>query len=139
MRIRLHPFDKSIVHNSLITNTTLNREVEIDPEFTQFSVNEGLTFELSPCLKAALKQATEELQETQRVLAEAKARLAEVEEGIASLQAKYEECIAKKQELEFKTEQCTARLGRAEKVSVPQWVSGQSICSGALNIQQCNI
>ena len=65
-----------------------------------------------------MKQATEELQETQRVLAEAKARLAEVEEGIASLQAKYEECIAKKQELEFKTEQCTARLGRAEKVSV---------------------
>lgn len=66
--------------------------------------------------RAALKQATEELQETQRVLAEAKARLAEVEEGIASLQAKYEECIAKKQELEFKTEQCTARLGRAEKL-----------------------
>ena len=69
-------------------------------------------------LQAALKQATEELQETQRVLAEAKARLAEVEEGIASLQAKYEECIAKKQELEFKTEQCSARLGRAEKVSL---------------------
>lgn len=42
-----------------------------------------------------------------------------MEEGIASLQAKYEECIAKKQELEFKTEQCSARLGRAEKVSVP--------------------
>ena len=57
------------------------------------------------------------MQETQRVLAEAKARLADVEEGIASLQAKYEECIAKKQELEFKTEQCSARLGRAEKVS----------------------
>lgn len=66
--------------------------------------------------RAALKQATEELQETQRVLAEAKARLAEVEEGIASLQAKYEECIAKKQELEFKTEQCSGRLGRAEKL-----------------------
>ena len=65
-----------------------------------------------------MKQATEELQETQRVLAEAKARLAEVEEGIASLQAKYEECIAKKQDLEFKTAQCPARLGRAEKVSV---------------------
>lgn len=67
-------------------------------------------------MQAALKQATEELQETQRVLEEAKARLADVEEGIASLQAKYEECIAKKQELEFKTEQCSARLGRAEKV-----------------------
>ena len=64
-----------------------------------------------------MKQATEELEETQKLLAEAKGRLAEVEEGIASLQAKYEECVAKKEELEFKTEQCTARLGRAEKVS----------------------
>lgn len=67
--------------------------------------------------REALKNATEELQETQRVLDAAKARLTEVEEGIASLQAKYEECISKKQELEFKTEQCTARLSRAEKVS----------------------
>ena len=65
-----------------------------------------------------MAQAQAELVETQRILNEAKARLAEVEEGIASLQAKYDECIAKKEDLEFKTNQCTARLGRAEKVSV---------------------
>lgn len=63
-----------------------------------------------------MTKATEDLQETQRVLEAAKARLTEVEEGIASLQAKYEECISKKQELEFKTEQCSGRLTRAEKV-----------------------
>ncbi|CAB4026765.1 dynein heavy chain 1, axonemal-like, partial [Paramuricea clavata] len=66
--------------------------------------------------REALKKATEDLQETQRVLGEAKDRLREVEEGIASLQAKYEECVAKKEELEFKTELCTARLTRAEKL-----------------------
>ena len=67
-------------------------------------------------LKAALRGAQAELQETQRLLEAAKARLVEVEEGIASLQAKYEESVAKKQDLEFKTDQCTARLGRAKKV-----------------------
>lgn len=68
--------------------------------------------------KERLKLAQEELMETQRQLDKAKGKLAEVEEGIASLQAKYDECIAKKEDLEFKTNQCTARLVRAEKVSV---------------------
>ena len=57
------------------------------------------------------------MEETLKVLNEAKARLREVEEGIASLQAKYEECVAKKQELGDKCDLCTARLERAEKVS----------------------
>ena len=70
------------------------------------------------CSQEALKKATEDLQETQRILGEAKDRLREVEEGIASLQAKYDECIAKKEELEYKTELCTARLTRAEKVGL---------------------
>ena len=56
------------------------------------------------------------------MLNEAKARLREVEEGIASLQAKYEECVAKKQELGDKCDLCTARLERAEKVSIKKYV-----------------
>lgn len=70
-----------------------------------------------PChLQAKLAEAKASLEETLKVLNEAKARLREVEEGIASLQAKYEECVAKKQELGDKCDLCTARLERAEKV-----------------------
>jgi dynein heavy chain len=63
-----------------------------------------------------LRIASEELAETQRVLAAAKARLAEVEEGIATLQAKYEDCVRKKDELEQKCAECEGRLVRADKV-----------------------
>ena len=63
-----------------------------------------------------LRMATEELNETQRILAAAKARLAEVEEGIATLQAKYDDCVRKKDELEHKCSECEARLIRADKV-----------------------
>ncbi|XP_065895241.1 dynein axonemal heavy chain 1-like isoform X2 [Dysidea avara] len=66
--------------------------------------------------RAALAEANASLEETLKVLNEAKARLREVEEGIASLQAKYEECVAKKQELGDKCDLCTARLERAEKL-----------------------
>ena len=65
-----------------------------------------------------LRIASEELTETQRILAAAKGRLADVEEGIATLQAKYDDCVRKKEELENKCEQCEARLGRADKVTV---------------------
>ena len=64
-----------------------------------------------------MKEAKESLDETLRILNEAKARLREVEEGIAALQAKYEECVAKKEELKEKCDLCSARLSRAEKVS----------------------
>lgn len=64
-----------------------------------------------------MKEAKESLDETLRILNEAKARLREVEEGIAALQAKYEECVAKKEELKDKCDLCSARLTRAEKVS----------------------
>ena len=63
-----------------------------------------------------LRIASEELAETQRVLAAAKARLAEVEEGIATLQAKYDDCVRKKDELEQKCSECEGRLIRADKV-----------------------
>ena len=63
-----------------------------------------------------MKEAKESLDETLRILNEAKARLREVEEGIAALQAKYEECVAKKEELKEKCDLCSARLSRAEKV-----------------------
>ncbi|XP_060604387.1 dynein axonemal heavy chain 1-like isoform X2 [Ruditapes philippinarum] len=63
-----------------------------------------------------LRIASEELAETQRVLAAAKARLAEVEEGIATLQAKYEDCVRKKDELEQKCAECEGRLVRADKL-----------------------
>ena len=65
-----------------------------------------------------LRIATEELQETQRILDAAMARLAEVEEGIATLQAKYEDCVRKKEELENKCAECEARLVRADKVII---------------------
>ena len=66
--------------------------------------------------QAALKEAKESLDETLRILNEAKARLREVEEGLAALQSKYEECVAKKEELKDKCQLCEARLQRAEKV-----------------------
>ena len=75
--------------------------------------------------------AQEELMETQRQLDKAKGKLAEVEEGIASLQAKYNECISKKEDLEFKTNQCTARLERAEKVTIyPKRITVESSENG---------
>ncbi|XP_076467072.1 dynein axonemal heavy chain 1-like isoform X2 [Babylonia areolata] len=66
--------------------------------------------------RAALKQAQEDLAETQRILDAAKARLQEVEEGIATLQAKYDDCMRKKEELENKCTECEARLIRADKL-----------------------
>lgn len=42
--------------------------------------------------RAALKQATEELAETQKVLDAANAKLHEVEQGIATLQEKFTQC-----------------------------------------------
>lgn len=65
-----------------------------------------------------LKQAQEELAETQRILDAAKSRLQEVQEGIATLQAKYEECVRKKEELETKCTECEQRLVRADKVRI---------------------
>ena len=56
------------------------------------------------------------LDQTIKLLNEAKARLREVEEGIATLKQKYEECVAKKQDLTEKCDLCSARLGRAEKL-----------------------
>ncbi|XP_070190635.1 dynein axonemal heavy chain 1-like isoform X2 [Littorina saxatilis] len=66
--------------------------------------------------RAALKQATEDLAATQRILDAAKARLQEVEEGIATLQAKYDDCMRKKEELENKCLECEGRLVRADKL-----------------------
>lgn len=77
-----------------------------------------------------MKEAKESLDETLRILNEAKARLREVEEGITALQAKYEECVAKKEELKDKCDLCSARLTRAEKVSV-------MIIPGSLPAFQC--
>lgn len=68
--------------------------------------------------RAALKQAQEDLAETQRILDAAKNRLQEVEEGIATLQAKYDDCMRKKEELQTKTQECEARLVRADKVFI---------------------
>lgn len=56
------------------------------------------------------------LEETLKLLNEAKSRLREVEEGIATLQAKFEETTAKKEELAQKCSLCSGRLERAEKV-----------------------
>ena len=56
------------------------------------------------------------MDETIRVLNEAKARLKEVEEGIVELQIKFEETEKKKMELKEKCDLCKARLERAEKV-----------------------
>lgn len=70
-----------------------------------------------------LRIASEELAETQRILAAAKARLAEVEEGIATLQAKYDDCVRKKDELEQKCSECEGRLIRADKVCGLEFLS----------------
>eukprot|EP00118_Oscarella_pearsei_P012540 m.93002 g.93002 ORF g.93002 m.93002 type:complete len:4173 (+) comp36767_c0_seq9:102-12620(+) len=66
--------------------------------------------------RARLAAAQASLDETVKLLNEAKARLREVEEGIATLKQKYEECVAKKQDLTEKCDLCSARLGRAEKL-----------------------
>ena len=55
---------------------------------------------------------------TMRILNEAKARLKEVEEGIAELTENFKETMKKKEELKEKCDLCTARLERAEKVSM---------------------
>ena len=72
---------------------------------------------LTCCIQAKLAEAKASLEQTLRLLGQAKARLREVEEGIVTLQAKYEETVAKKEELAQKCNLCSARLERAEKVS----------------------
>jgi dynein heavy chain len=66
--------------------------------------------------RARLAEAKASLEETLRILNDAKNRLREVEEGIVTLQSKYEETTAKKEELADKCSLCTARLSRAEKL-----------------------
>ena len=66
--------------------------------------------------REALRIATAELEETQKILDKARRQLQDVEDGIATLQAKFEDCVRKKEELEFKTGECEARLVRADKV-----------------------
>ncbi|XP_005102124.3 dynein heavy chain 1, axonemal [Aplysia californica] len=66
--------------------------------------------------RAKLKQAKEELEETERILGEAKARLHHVEAGVAALQKNYEESMSKKQNLEDKCRLCEERLERADKL-----------------------
>ena len=68
--------------------------------------------------REALRIATLDLEETQKILDAAKANLNEVEDGIKLLQAKYEDCVRKKDDLEQKTTECEQRLVRAGKVSV---------------------
>ncbi|XP_052086994.1 dynein axonemal heavy chain 1-like isoform X4 [Mytilus californianus] len=63
-----------------------------------------------------LRQASEELAETQRILDAARQRLQEVTEGIATLQEKYEDVLRKKDELENKCRECEERLIRADKL-----------------------
>lgn len=86
-----------------------------DTQYTLYNLYYFSTFYYS---QARLAEAKSSLEETLRILNEAKTRLREVEEGIATLQAKYEETTAKKEELANKCSLCTARLERAEKVSV---------------------
>jgi dynein heavy chain len=66
--------------------------------------------------REALRIATADLAETQRMLDSARKRLHDVEEGIATLQAKYDDCVRKKDELETKCLECEGRLVRADKV-----------------------
>jgi dynein heavy chain len=66
--------------------------------------------------RKALKEAKESLDQTIRILNEAKARLKKVEDGIAELQKNFEETMKKKEELKEKCDLCTARLERAEKL-----------------------
>ena len=63
-----------------------------------------------------LREAQTTLDETMKVLNDAKERLQEVEDRVATLQAKYDECVNKKEELENKTDLCKARLGRAARL-----------------------
>ena len=65
-----------------------------------------------------LRQASEELAETQRILDGARKSLQEVTEGIATLQEKYEDVVRKKDDLENKCRECEERLVRADKVSI---------------------
>ena len=64
-----------------------------------------------------LRLAMEELNNTERILAEAKRKLSQVEAGVFRLQKRYSESMSKKQNLEDKCKLCQARLDRADKVT----------------------
>ncbi|KAK3782184.1 hypothetical protein RRG08_032935 [Elysia crispata] len=63
-----------------------------------------------------LRLAMEELNNTERILAEAKRKLSQVEAGVFRLQKRYSESMSKKQNLEDKCKLCQARLDRADKL-----------------------
>ncbi|CAH8511378.1 unnamed protein product [Dicrocoelium dendriticum] len=66
--------------------------------------------------RQALRASELELEETEKILQEARNRLVACEERIASLQSKYDECIRRQRELEEKSQLCEARLVRADKL-----------------------
>ncbi|CAI2738304.1 unnamed protein product [Dicrocoelium dendriticum] len=66
--------------------------------------------------RQALHASELELEETEKILQEARNRLVACEERIASLQSKYDECIRRQRELEEKSQLCEARLVRADKL-----------------------
>ncbi|GFS18450.1 dynein heavy chain 1, axonemal [Elysia marginata] len=63
-----------------------------------------------------LRLAMEELDNTEKILAQAKQKLQVVEEGVFRLQKRYNDSMNKKQGLEDKCKLCQARLDRADKV-----------------------
>ncbi|KAJ8395762.1 hypothetical protein AAFF_G00029990 [Aldrovandia affinis] len=66
--------------------------------------------------RQALHEAQEDLDATQKILAEAMGKLVAVEEGIAALEAKYRDCLAKRDDLDNKCTLCEQRLLRADKL-----------------------
>lgn len=63
--------------------------------------------------KAALQKAKEELEETERVLAEAKAKMKEVMDGLETLQNQLATRIKFKEEKEAAIATCEERMNRA--------------------------
>lgn len=79
--------------------------------FKFYFVNKGVAPK-----KAALKKAKEELEETERILAEAKAKMKEVLEGLEILEAQLAARIKFKEEKEANVAACEERLNRAMRL-----------------------
>eukprot|EP00741_Cyanophora_paradoxa_P002452 tig00000076_g2377.t1 len=63
-----------------------------------------------------LRIAQESLEQTMKILNDAKARLKSVQEKIAELEAKYNDSLARKEELSAKVTDCSLKLDRAQKL-----------------------
>ncbi|XP_028841933.1 dynein heavy chain 1, axonemal isoform X2 [Denticeps clupeoides] len=66
--------------------------------------------------RKALKEAQDDLTQTQHILNEQRQKLAAVEHRMTTLLKKHDECLSKRDGLKTETQLCEARLGRAEKL-----------------------